>query len=409
MKAIQCFSRVGAFSFLALSLFGQSQTVTYQYTGAPLPIFRDSADITTIADVFVPVALTIQSVRITINIEYPRPGDLNIFLFSPAGTRTKLLERNCGNNGTLRDISFEDIASNRYADACPTVTGGTWRGNEPLANSQGQVAFGRWRLAVENNGSNDYIGRVVGVRIAITGSPTVVVPTTSSDAIFSSTTYGNAGTFAPGDLINVVGVGLGPAGGQTAPAGDLPRALGGTQATIGGRPVAFQFTSFSVLTLQIPYDIPGGEQQMVFNYNGTSGSPVTVNVVTTNPGIVTKSGLAAGDASVTNQNGQVNGPTARAAKGSIVAFYTTGLGTLNPQLSTGQSPPGSPLSETTNPVSAVINGNSAPVWFAGAAPGLPGLYQVNVEVGQSVPSGYVYVTLFANGVPTQSNVGIWVE
>jgi uncharacterized protein (TIGR03437 family) len=401
-------SRTAVLALIAPVLFAQSQTITYSYNGLPLPIFVDDADVVTIADVFVPIALNVQSVRVTVDIDYPRPEDLNVFVYSAANTRTKLVERNCGSSGSLRNITFDDFAGSRYSDVCPSASGGTFRGNEPLANSQGQVSFGVWKLAVENNGSNDFLGRIVGFRVSITGTPFALKPVTSSDAIVSASSF-QPGSFAPGDLLDVFGAGLGPVGGIQAPAGNLPTTLGGTQATIGGYPVAIRFASGVALQVQIPYIVPGGDHPFVITYNGLSSDPVTVNVVSTNPGIFTTSPLGTGDAKAANQNGSLNTSSNRAAKGSVVAIYATGLGTITPNLATGQSPPADPLSVTNFPVSAVVGGVGAPVQFAGPAPGFPGTYQVNVQIPDSVGSGYQYVTLWADGVPTQSSVGIWIN
>jgi subtilisin-like proprotein convertase family protein len=124
-----------------------TQTLTYSYNGQPLPIFRDDANIVTLAYISVPRSIRIQDVNATLDIDYPRVGDLNVFLYSPEGTRTILLERNCS-SASLRRTTFDDSAANRYSDVCPISAGGSFRGNEPLANSNGQSAAGVWTLAV---------------------------------------------------------------------------------------------------------------------------------------------------------------------------------------------------------------------------------------------------------------------
>lgn len=389
--------------------FAQSQTVSFSYSGLPLPILRDDANVATVASIFVPRALTVQSVRVTVDIDYPRPGDLNVFFFSPLDTRTKLLERNCGESGTLRNIMFDDFAPRRYADACPAPgSGGSYRGNEPLANSQGQNAFGIWTLAVENNGSNDFVGRVVGFTITITGTPAVDKPTLSSQAIVSASSY-LRGDVAPGDLLDVFGLGLGPARGMQASAGNLPLSLGGTQATIGGRPVAIRYTSSIVLQVQLPYDVPGGDQDLVVSFNGQQSDPVRLPVTFTHPGLFTKSPMGTGEVAAVNQDGKVNSSTAPAPAGTVVALYATGLGTLSPNLATGQSPPSSPLSTTTQQIAVVIDGVFVPVLFSGAAPGLQGTYQVNIMIPGDARSGLRSLTLYGNGVASQSGVGIWIN
>src|ERR1051326_8193475 len=148
----------------------QTFTYSYSYSGPPLPIFRDSADIITLANIFVPRAILISKVTVNVDIDYPRPGDINLFMYSAIATRTKLVERNCGSSGTLLNTTFDDSAPTRYSDACPVNSGGSYRGNEPLSNFNNQVALGVWSLAVENNGSDSFIGYLRQFTIIFTGT-----------------------------------------------------------------------------------------------------------------------------------------------------------------------------------------------------------------------------------------------
>src|SRR5690242_15521815 len=80
---------------------GQAVTYTFTYNGPALPIYHDSANIISVANIFVPRAIRITKVTANVEIDYPRPGDLNVYMYSPILTRTKLLEKNCGSQGTL--------------------------------------------------------------------------------------------------------------------------------------------------------------------------------------------------------------------------------------------------------------------------------------------------------------------
>jgi uncharacterized protein (TIGR03437 family) len=51
----------------------------------------------------------------------------------------------------------------------------------------------------------------------------------------------------------------------------------------------------------------------------------------------------------------------------------------------------------------------APVLFAGAAPGYPGLYQLNISVPANIASGPNELDLFVNGIPAQSGSTIQVH
>ena len=63
--------------------------------------------------------MTISKVTATFQAQYTGIGDLNLYLYSPIGTRTKLLERNCGNLQNV-NATFDDSAAAKFSDACPS-------------------------------------------------------------------------------------------------------------------------------------------------------------------------------------------------------------------------------------------------------------------------------------------------
>ncbi len=392
-----------------LSIQAQSVTYTYSYTGAPLPIFRDSANIITIANLFIPRAILISKVTVNVDIDYPRPGDINLFLYSAIATRTKLVEKNCGSQGTLVNITFDDSAPTKYSDFCPSSPG-TYRGNEPLSNSNGQVAFGVWSLTAENNGSDDFIGYLRGYTLTFTGIPLVTKPTTSADAVFNAAGFQSA-VVSPGEMVNIEGLNLGPSPAVVAPAGNLPMTLGGVQVTFDGAPAALSYVSPAILTAQVPFSVtPGNKTAMVITYQSNSSDTVNLDVLGVVPGVYTQSGSGRGPVTaIHNSDGSVNSLTNPAAKNTYVTVYAAGLGTVKPPLATGQAPPAS-LSPTTAPVSAYIDGYPTTVSYAGAAPGFPGLYQINLQIPLLSGAGARSLTIFAGGgLPSQNFVTIYVQ
>ncbi len=82
---------------------------------------------------------------------------------------------------------------------------------------------------------------------------------------------------------------------------------------------------------------------------------------------------------------------------------------MTPAVAAGTPSPVSPLSTTVAPVTANIAGRDATVTFAGLAPGLIGVYQVNIIVPTSTPSGSVRLALYAGGIGSQTGVFIQVK
>ena|SRR5215471_3689333 len=120
----------------------------------------------------------------------------------------------------------------------------------------------------------------------------------------------------------------------------------------------------------------------------------------------------------TNLNSFERGAAARAAGGEYIEINATGLG---PVMGTnGETPPrdgdpapasGSPLYQTKYPVTVSIGGVDAPVSFAGLAPGLVALYQINAQVPESAQTGdavEVVVTVTGDNGPVKSQAGVTI-
>ncbi|HXJ40577.1 MAG TPA: hypothetical protein VNH18_14960, partial [Bryobacteraceae bacterium] len=80
-----------------------------------------------------------------------------------------------------------------------------------------------------------------------------------------------------------------------------------------------------------------------------------------------------------------------AQRGGYIAIFCTGLGPVTNQPASGTIAPSVPLARTSATPTVSIGGSVATVSYAGLAPGLVGLYQVNaivpgaISVGAGVP------------------------
>jgi uncharacterized protein (TIGR03437 family) len=165
-----------------------------------------------------------------------------------------------------------------------------------------------------------------------------------------------------------------------------------------------------VLNVQVPFSVQAGKQtEMRVNYQNTSSDPVMLDVLNAAPGLYTQSSNGRGAVTAANPDWSTNSLARPAPKGQYVVLYAAGLGGLSPALATGKVPPASPVSNAVWPVTAVVDGITAPVAFAGAAPGLPGMYQINVQIPAGVGSGARPLTVYASGTPTQFGVTIFVQ
>jgi uncharacterized protein (TIGR03437 family) len=142
------------------------------------------------------------------------------------------------------------------------------------------------------------------------------------------------------------------------------------------------------LTVQVPAGVSRGAIE-VSAFDGTRDrGKGAVEVAPVAPAILTAAG-GRGQALAVNDDGQINGDAQPAGRNSVVSLFLTGEGGGAPK------------------ITAQIGGYAADVLWSGPAPGLPGVYQVNVRMpGGFAPSGLVDVILALDGIKTQSGVTI---
>jgi uncharacterized protein (TIGR03437 family) len=96
----------------------------------------------------------------------------------------------------------------------------------------------------------------------------------------------------------------------------------------------------------------------------------------------------------------------------ILHLYMNGLGPVSPPVATGEKAPSQPLSRIVNPMSCAASvpmtalSVEVPVEFAGLAPGLTGIYQVDIKTPGAFPKGGTLLCLVtdASGTPHDAEV-----
>lgn len=169
----------------------------------------------------------------------------------------------------------------------------------------------------------------------------------------------NAATLTPsiarGGLITIIGSGLAKAGVDT-------------RIEIGGRPaMVVSATPFQV-GAQIPLEtVPG---TYVLRLESSYGSAqASIEVKASAPAVFRVSGNGS-QGLVTNADGSLNAEGRPATRGEAVTIWATGLGTLS-----------------GDTVTVVIRNQELRANYAGAVPGFPGLYQVNLTIPAAFPPG----------------------
>lgn len=229
------------------------------------------------------------------------------------------------------------------------------------------------------------------------------------------------GSVAPGELVAIFGLGLGPSAltvfnPATPPiATSLPAAAPSTSVTINGTAAPILYTSATQIGVIVPYSLTGASAQVVVTYGNLSSQAFTVSVAATDPGIYSLAASGSGPGAILNYNATtgdytVNSGSNPAVRGNIAVLYITGAGATTSAVY-NQLIPASPAVVPAVSPTVTIGGAPAVVLGAQDPPGsVPGLIQINVTVPTSISAGAAQpVVVTMGGVSSQSGLTIAVK
>jgi uncharacterized protein (TIGR03437 family) len=149
--------------------------------------------------------------------------------------------------------------------------------------------------------------------------------------------------------------------------------------TINGIAANLLYTGAQQINLRVPPSLSGQTSaQLVVTVDGASSAAVTVQLATASPAIFTPG--------VLNQDSSVNSLQNAAPMGSVLQIFGTGI----------------PDSGGAVTVSIQNRGNLKPL-YAGAAPGLVGVQQVNVMVPADLQAGNANLVICVGGTNGQQS------
>lgn len=215
---------------------------------------------------------------------------------------------------------------------------------------------------------------------------------TGATAIVNSASFLSG--ISPGGLSTIFGYNLSDVSGVVvASSNPLPTELAHVSVLINGIyapifSVAYNGTQDQI-SVQVPYSTatgPSAAYVQVYNY-GQLVANTTADSYDEDPGIFTYQGNYA--VATLYPSFALIGPSFPAYPNDIIILYTTGLGPLNRNLSDGYGAPSDPLAYTVDPFDVYAAGQKCKVFFSGLTPGLVGLYQLNIQLPSSLPSGNI--------------------
>lgn len=192
---------------------------------------------------------------------------------------------------------------------------------------------------------------------------------------------------ATGSVATIFGEGLAPATAQ-ATEFPLPHELASTRVDVDGVPALLYFVSYYQINFVLP---PNGGQSVAVD-GWKPAIPIQTGFWA--PGLFTTGdALAAAHLDGTTVTGG-----APAHRGEILQAYGTGVGVINPALMIA-----TPLPMVT------VGGKQAQVLYAGVAPGLPGVTQINFTVPPDAPTGSAVPVVFALGAHSSNTAMLAVD
>jgi uncharacterized protein (TIGR03437 family) len=164
------------------------------------------------------------------------------------------------------------------------------------------------------------------------------------------------------------------------------------------------------VNFEVPIDASLGDGTVQVVRNGQAGNLAYINIKDLAPNFLLLNGGPY--AIMTTPTYDLTGiPSHPVKAGDAVVIYTIGLGTTSPSVPSGTASPSppDPLATVTSPAQVCFGAPTpfvqppcATPFFVGLSPGFVGLYQINVIIPQSVPSGTTPVYFLVNGVSSDT-------
>ena len=234
-------------------------------------------------------------------------------------------------------------------------------------------------------------------------------------ACIGNAANGTTGPIAPGEIVTLLGSGLGPVDGVAPPAtqeSSFPAQVANVAVTFDGKPAPLLWVQDSQINLQVPWSLTNPTTEVCASYQNVQTNCLTVPVALAAPGVFMADSFYA---LALNEDGTMNSATNPAGIGSIVSVFATGLGPVSPLPADGSLAP-SPAPVNTFAISLESPcvgpaGCIVPAWYGGVTGGpspflVAGISEIRLQAGfgfgflnlvvttsqlAQVPSNYFYL------------------
>lgn len=283
-----------------------------------------------------------------------------------------------------------------------------------LQNPTGVVVDNSGNIYIADTDHNR-VRKVTGVAApgnAGSGSATGAVPDISSNGVVNGASFGSG--LVVGSWATIQGTNLAASAGEwDVVNGILPIKVNDVTVDFGGNDAYVYYVSPTQINFIVP-DVRTGTQQVTVTNSAGTSQTVSVTVENFAPAFFTwpNNQVVATTQSFAYlaTNGTFPGTTTAPAKpGDTIILWGTGFGATDPAFPQGMVTPATGGPYNTGKVSVTIDNVSATVYGAALAPGFAGLYQVAIQVPESLGNGNWPVVATIGGVSSPSGLVLAVE
>jgi len=261
----------------------------------------------------------------------------------------------------------------------------------PLATQIGtrRVNVSGRTMAVDSSGSTAYVLTTAGLSIVPLSTTQPGQPGAGPASAILLNQNGVVDTasyqrpIAPGTVVAMFGQNLASA--ATAASVPLPTVLGGVCVTLDDRPLPLFMTSGQQINAHIPPDTKTGTRTLIVRSvdRRVASARFSINIQKYAPAVFINS--ATGQAAVYRTNGAPVSKSAPARRDEELVMYALGLGvTHGATVTAGNASPSAPLAETDKVQvffgDPRMRQSEVIVEWSGLAPGMVGVYQINLRV-----------------------------
>lgn len=221
--------------------------------------------------------------------------------------------------------------------------------------------------------------------------------------------YINGRALAAGTFASIFATGTNVLSTETAAGNSqpLPTVAADIQVLLNGKPAALSYVSPAQINLPLPLSLPTGgslDLQVVKVSSGQIMGSAEVALSSASPALFILGGAQSGPVAARNEDNSLNSASNPATRGSIIQLFGTGQGPVINPPPDGEASAG-PVETVARPqVVLGLPGTLVPVEnikYSGLAPGFVGLWQINVEIPATAPSGgSVPITVYMNSIPS---------